>query len=321
APWSATAAVWVEPPHNHETWPGCFKQAAQQHADWVDLMRGHGVTVRTVSGDAAHETDDSWVRDFGPLFLQHQEREERLCVDFRFNAWGGKYDDGRPKDDAAGQAIAKAAEVPCVPVLYVLEGGAIETDGRGTLLTTEPCLLNPNRNGPTNRPHVEAVLRHGLGIERVVWLPGELQGDDTDGHVDESARLAPGNVVLCASAPRDHPDFRATRGNLAALQQARTAQGDRFEIVRLPMPEPRRYEYPADRFGPGGIEHVPASYANFLATSPAVFVPVFGEHADDPACRVIETAFPGRSIVPVRAEWLIIGLGSLHCLSLHEPAP
>ncbi|MEM7682983.1 MAG: agmatine deiminase family protein [Planctomycetota bacterium] len=319
-PWSDTAAVWVEPPQNPETWPGCLDRAQQQHANWVDAMRQHGVAVRTVSGDANHPTDDAWLRDFGPLFLKNPDRTEPLALDFRFNAWGGKYEGARPNDDAAGAAIARAAGVSCERIDYVLEGGSIETDGRGTLLTTEPCLLNPNRNGPTDKPAVEAVLRHGLGVDHVVWLPGEIAGDDTDGHVDEAARFAPDNAVLCVSAPPGHPDHLATQANRTALQSATNAHGERFHIVPLPAPEPLSYDFPPDEDHPSGPAPIPASYANFLATTRAVFVPVFGQPTDDDACRAIETAFPGRTVVPIRAEWLIVGLGSLHCLSLHQPA-
>ena len=327
AEWAPQAHVWVEPPHNRETWPGkaregdrTFDLACQQHAAWVEAMQREGVVVRTVSGDAAHTTDDSWCRDFAPIFLRHREDGYLLAMDFCFDSWGGKYEGERNRDDAAAAVIAEAADTERQRVDWVLEGGAIDADGEGALLVGETCLLDTKRNPGVDPALATALLEHALGVEKVIALPGGIAGDDTDGHVDDTARFAPGGVVLVVVAADGHPDHLATHRNLQVLRESRNAQGRRLDVVALPAPEPVMHLFPADRWSAGGLEMLPASYANFLVTDPAVFVPTFGQRADDEACRVIESAFAGRNVVSVRAEHLVVGLGSLHCLSMQQPA-
>ncbi len=312
AEWEPLDAVWVVPPHNPETWPGCLDEAARQHADWCAAM-GQVVRVRSTA-ELKIPTDDSWVRDFGPLFVRAVGPGGRdvpgvlVAQDFRFNGWGDKYEP-RPHDDAAGAAIAHAAGAQLVRHTRVLEGGALDTDGAGTLLTTRECLLNPSRDaaGKGATPQeVESLLRETLGITRTVWLSADLPGDDTDGHVDNAARfVAPGVVVV-------HPTIDPAPLHAAGL-----------EVVTLPAADPLTYDYPPDPTVDndlGGVRPLPASYANFVIANGRVFVPVFGTASDDAALRVLDGAMPRHTPVPVRAEHLVVGLGALHCLSMQQCA-
>ncbi|HEX7009926.1 MAG TPA: agmatine deiminase family protein, partial [Phycisphaeraceae bacterium] len=167
---------------------------------------------------------------------------------------------------------------------------------------------------------IEAKLHETLGTRHVIWLPGGIAGDDTDGHIDDVARFVSPDTVVIASAPPGHPDHEALARNRAALEAARDQDGRRLTVVDLPMPEPINYNYPPDRFGPGGPSPLPASYANFLITNGAVFVPVFNQKRDDEALRVLGQVMPSRTVVPVRCDALVVGLGGVHCLSQQQPA-
>ncbi|MEM6506289.1 MAG: agmatine deiminase family protein [Planctomycetota bacterium] len=311
--------VWVVPPHNEETWPGCFEAAQAQHADWVDQMRPY-VEVRT-PGSIGIDTNDSWVRDFGPVFVVNEQTQRLACHDFHFNSWGAKYEAVRPLDDVVPQHLAHKLGLPLWVHDFVLEGGSIDVNGRGTVMTTQQCLFNANRN-PWARPEViEQALHDALGTRHVVWLPGGIAGDDTDGHIDDVARFVSPDCVAVVVAPEGHADHAATQRNLSALQQARDQDGDALQIVGLPTPEPILYDFPTlPSVETPGPAPVPASYANFLIANDAVFVPAFGQAADEVACGVLEKVLPGRSVVPVRAEHLVVGLGALHCLSMQQPA-
>lgn len=352
AEWEPAACVWVVPPHNPETWPGCLDAAQAQHADWVDLMRPH-VEVRT-PGSLGIDTDDSWIRDFGPVFVTRGQGAEGTrgpvgelgnataqhlapwpldpmappalaAHDFRFNAWGAKYEGARDRDDVVPQHLADKLGFPLWVHDFVLEGGSIEVNGAGTVMTTRQCLFNANRNPWATPEEIERTLHEALGTRHVVWLPGGIDGDDTDGHIDDVARFVNATTVAVVVAPKDHADYAVTQKNFAALQQAKDQDGDALNIVGLPTPEPILYDYPAPPPGvdpgddPVGWQPVPASYANFLIANDAVFVPVFGQASDDIACGVLEKVLPGRSVVPVRAEHLVVGLGALHCLSMQQP--
>jgi agmatine deiminase len=330
--------VWVVPPHNEETWPGCFELALAQHADWVDQMRGY-LDVRTPSS-LGIATDDSWIRDFGPIFVVRGEAEDRgasdatatarsshapspsrlALHDFHFNAWGAKYEAVRPKDDVVPQHLADQLGLPLWVHDFVLEGGSIDVNGKGTVMTTQQCLFNANRNPWSTPEAIEQTLHDTLGTKHVIWLPGGIAGDDTDGHIDDVARFVSPDCVAVVVAPEGHADHAATQRNLKALQRARDQDGQPLHIVGLPTPEPIFYDFPAlPSVETPGPAPVPASYANFVIANDAVFVPAFGQATDEIACGVLEKVLPGRSIVPVRAEHLVVGLGALHCLSMHQP--
>lgn len=337
AEWEPCECVWVVPPHNPETWPGCFEAAQAQHADWVDAMRPY-VEVKT-PGSLGIETDDSWIRDFGPVFVVlrdgrrgHSPSAKTLLApplaahDFCFNAWGAKYEGRRHRDDVVPQHLADKLGFPLWVHDFVLEGGSIDVNGRGTVMTTQQCLFNANRNPWATPEAIEQTLHDALGTSHVVWLPGGIDGDDTDGHIDDVARFVNAQTVAVVVAPEGHADYAVTQRNFAALQQAKDQDGQPLHVVGLPTPEPVMYHFPEPDPGvevvpddPVGLQPVPASYANFLIANDAVFVPMFGQAADEIACGVLEKVLPGRTVVPVRAEHLVVGLGALHCLSMQQP--
>ncbi len=333
--------VWLSPPENPETWPGCLDAAKRQFADWVALLK-RAVPVRTTA-ELGIPTNDSWIRDFGPIFVVRDEASvggpadsrggdqgghseavpgelpEKLpgvaCHDFHFNTWGGKYE-VRALDDVVPQHVARELGVPIWVHDFVLEGGSVEVNGRGTVMTTEQCLLNPNRNPGLTRAQIEAKLHETLGTRHVIWLPGGIEGDDTDGHIDDVARfISPDTVAVVSASPGspDHPDYKVISANVRALRGAADQAGRPLHIVELPVPQTIMYDYPDGK----GV--VPASYANFLIANGHVFVPIFGQTADDQALGVLAEAMPGYSVVPVRAESLVVGLGALHCLSQQQP--
>ena len=311
--------VWVVPPHNEETWPGCFEAAQAQHADWVDLMRPH-VEVRT-PGSIGIDTNDSWIRDFGPIFVTNRESKTLAAHDFHFNSWGAKYEEVRPLDDVVPQHLASKLGLPLWVHDFVLEGGSIDVNGKGTVMTTQQCLFNANRNPWASQVEIEKTLHDALGTQHVIWLPGGIAGDDTDGHIDDVARFVSPECVAVVVAPQGHPDHATTQRNLDALKQAKDQEGEPLHIVGLPTPEPILYDFPPmPSVETPGLAPIPASYANFLIANDAVFVPVFGQPTDDVACGVLEKVLPGRAVVPVRAEHLVVGLGALHCLSMQQPS-
>ena len=320
AEWERQACVWLVRPHNPETWPSCLDQAQVQWDAFVDVLRRY-TPVSLVEG-LGIATNDSWVRDFGPIFVVSPSEAigGRLGAhDFRFNGWGDKYEQ-RELDDAVPRQIADRLGVALWRHDLVLEGGSIEVNGRGTVMTTEQCLLNPNRNPSLTRSQLEAKLHETLGTTHCIWLPGGIVGDDTDGHIDDIARFVSPDTVVAVAPPSSHADHAMLSRNLDALQQARDQDDRPLTVIKLPAPEPIYYDFPADRFGPGGRAPVPASYANFLISNGAVIVPVFGQASDDEAVRILEDAMPGYTVEPVRAEHLVVGLGAFHCLSQQQPA-
>lgn len=313
-------AVWVTPPHNPETWPGCLEEAQRQHAAFVDELCRH-VPVHRIGVDHDWPTTDSWVRDYGPLFVVN--REGRVaCHDFCFNGWGGKYGGeggAYACDDEIPRRIAALLDLPVWLHPEILEGGSVDSNGRGTILTTEQCLLNDNRNSALDRSALESLMHASFGSRHIVWLPGGIAGDDTDGHIDDIARFTDPHTIVACRAPVGHADHAMLEANFIALENARDQDGEKLRVIALPVPEPIFYDFPPDRFGPGGRGPVPASYANFLFANDAVLVPVFGQKSDEPALRIIEKA-SGRRAIGIRSEFLVVGLGALHCLSMQQPA-
>lgn len=324
--------VWVATPENPETWPGCLDEAQQQHADWCDAMR-KVVEVKTVQSVGA-APEDAWIRDYGPVFLLDGQGQLALN-NFTFNCWGEKYppwDGMNAVPDAVGDYLdrERAAPVPRFAHDFVLEGGSVSVNGQGTALTSTPCLMNPNRSPGRSRGRVEQVLAETLGVTRVIWLPVGLAGDDTDGHQDTLAAWIGADTILCVRPDPDtgHP----LEANWRALSQARDQDGRALNLAPLPVVDPPLYD-PLDAPNPSagggtadgiggfaGGDPLPASYANFFISNGHVFLPVFGRPSDDVAIRAVERAAPHLTVVPIRAEWLVVGLGSLHCLSQQQPA-
>jgi agmatine deiminase len=317
AEWEPLAAVWLSLPHNETTWPGCLAQAQAQHANFAAQLRRF-VEVQIVGVDIDLMTDDAWIRDYGPIFVKDASGA-LACHDFHFNNWGGKYGTCG-NDDVVPQHIAHRLGVPVWVHDFVLEGGSIEVNGAGTVMTSESCLLGPGRNAGLSRVDIEAALHAFLGTRHAIWLPAGIEGDDTDGHIDDLARFVATSTVAAVRAPEGHPDFAVLERNWEVLGAARDQDGRRIERVALPMPTPRRWYFPPEDDWAGGERMVPASYANFLIANGGVLVPTFAQESDEVALRLFEELFPGKEIVGVPAEFLVVGLGSLHCLSQQQPA-
>ena len=258
------------------------------------------------------ESDDVWARDHGPITVRRDGRWVHL--DFGFNGWGGKFEAAR--DDALTRRLADlgAWSAPVETQDFILEGGAIEVDGRGTLLTTERCLLAPTRNPHLDRTGIEAFLKPRLGVERVLWLQhGDLLGDDTDGHIDTIARFCDAHTIAYQGCTdRDDPHFADLAAMESELRAFRDADGQPYRLVALPLPQAIHDDDDGRR--------LPAGYANFLIVNGAVLVPVYGVPQDEPALATLRTCFPDREVIGVDCRWLIRQYGSLHCVTMQIPA-
>jgi agmatine deiminase len=334
AEWAPHASTWLAWPHKEASWPGRLERIPPVFAKMAALL-APGEHVDINIADAAMKaaardaiaaigaasaldaisfhrfpTDDAWIRDHGPIFINRPGGGQAI-LDWEYNAWGGKY----PPYDLDNQIPARIAQLLGLPRFQpgmVLEGGSIDVDGEGTLLTTEACLLNPNRNPSLSRAEIESQLRAYLGIERILWLGDGIAGDDTDGHVDDCARFAaPGVAVAAVEPDASDANYAPLAANFARLRGFRDARGRRLELFTLPMPPPLEFDG----------QRVPASYANFYIANRVVLMPAFQCARDERAARVLEVLFPGRAIAPVEARDLVWGLGACHCLTQQQPAP
>jgi agmatine deiminase len=253
-------------------------------------------------------TNDAWCRDHGAIFVRDQAGR-LAAVDCGFNAWGGKYPPW-DLDDAVPARMAEALGLPRFEGGLVLEGGSIDVNGAGSLLTTEQCLLNENRNPELSREDIEARLELLFGVEQVLWLGDGIVGDDTDGHVDDITRFVAEDTVSPWSSPTRGSEPRAAGREPGTAARDAAADGRPLEIIELPMPGPVELE---------GVR-LPASYGNFYIGNAVVLLPVFGQPADEQAGRMLACCFPGRRVVPIRANELVVGLGAFHCLTQQVPA-
>lgn len=333
AEWEPQASTWVSWPRNPATWPGKFEPVAAEFARFVLAIAEFqpcnvlcGGTVReqakalTDSTDSRvrqnvilhdYVTNDSWCRDHGPSFLQAADREPAL-VDWQYNAWGGKYPPF-DLDNQVPQYIATFQKRRRFTPGVVLEGGAIDGNGLGTILTTKSCLLNPNRNPDLTATDYERLLGDYLAAKHVVWLTGgEVAGDDTDGHIDQLARFVGPRTVVCATCDVSDENHAPTQQNWDELKTARDQDGKPFDLVALPTPEALFHDG----------QRLPTSYCNFLIINRAVLVPQFGvKRADANALAILREQFPDREVRGLPSIDLIWGLGSFHCLSQQECLP
>jgi agmatine deiminase len=317
--WAPHHAVWIGFPSDPELWLADLKPAQNEVAAFAKAVHagGKGENVWLVASHedaaaAARELapfasiviepfGDIWLRDTGPIVVG--SGTERRAQGFRFNGWGGKYD--LPGDDTIGERLAGHSALPYAQAAWVLEGGAIDHDGSGTVVTTEQCLLNPNRNPTMSREAVEEALARDLGFSQVVWLGEGLANDHTDGHVDNLARfVAPGRIAIPTPA-RDDPNAAIYRDAAKRLREAK------LDIVNLPSPGTVTNE-------DGDI--VPASYMNFYIGNAAVIVPQYGAPNDRAAVDVVQALFPDRVAIGLRADHILTGGGSFHCISQQVPA-
>jgi agmatine deiminase len=333
AEWALHEATWLSWPHNHDTWPGHFERVEPA---MVEVVRAIAETenVHINVRDAEHAahvaglvrgvadperlrlhfvpTNDAWIRDHGAIFVVDEDATEpRLALDFDYNAWGGKYPP-YDLDQRVARRMAEILEVPHFVPGIVLEGGSIEVNGGGVLLTTEQCLLNPNRNPALGRAEIERLLEDTLGVAEIVWLGDGIEGDDTDGHIDDLTRfVAADRVVTVVEAdPRD-ANYAPLKDNLERLRAIRLDDGRPLSIVELPMPDPQ--------VGPDG--RLPASYANFYVGNEVVLLPTFACRQDAEAIATLQRCYPTRRVVPIDCRAVVVGLGTLHCLTQQIPVP
>ena len=329
AEWEPHAATWIAFPHNPDTWPGCLEQAQSEYEKLVaELSRFEPVELLVCSAELRERVErfarrlphadrvrlhpipsnDVWMRDIAPTFVR-DARGALVAIDWTFNSWGGKYPPW-DLDDAVAARVAELCGIPRVRAGLVAEGGAIEVDGEGTLLVTEPTFVKPTRNPGLSRSAIEKRLCELLGATRAIWLGEGIAGDDTDGHVDDVARFVRPGVVVCVREPdRSDPNHEPLEEMARRLREERDAAGRTLDVVDLPMPSPVL----ADG------EYLPASYANFYVCNGAVLVPVFDCANDKPALDVLRGLFPGREIVPIPSRTLVRGLGAVHCLTQQQP--
>jgi agmatine deiminase len=332
AEWEPQEAVWLSWPHNRKTWPGNFRPVPEAFARFVAaISRFERVRINCAAALQArarrlcaaagadlarveffnHPTNDAWCRDHGPIFVKHDRSGEVAVTDWRYNAWGDKYPP-YDLDNRIPPLIARQLGLRRFEHRMILEGGSIDVNGQGLLLTSEQCLLHPNRNPRLDRSAIEKNLRDFLGVKTILWLGEGIAGDDTDGHIDDMTRFFQADgIITCVEPNERDPNHRPLKENLERLQSLRRPKGRRFKLVELPMPRPISFRG----------QRVPASYANFLIINDAVLVPVFRQKRNDAeACEIIGSCFRDRQVVPVDCRDLIWGLGTLHCLSQQQPA-
>jgi agmatine deiminase len=325
-------ATWLSWPHKEASWPDKIQTIYPSYSKFVrELSMGEEVCINVK--DAAmqasavghlelagvnmdrvhfffHPTNDAWCRDHGPAFLINPAAEQRkVIVDWNYNAWGNKYPPFE-LDDVIPTLVGKALNLPVYHPGIIMEGGSVEFNGAGTLLTSSCCLLNPNRNPHLNQEQIETYLRDYYGVEQVLWVKEGIIGDDTDGHIDDTVRFVNEDTVITViEEDRADENYQLLQDNLAELKKMRLLNGKQLQIVELPMPRKVIYE----------DQRLPASYANFYIANESVIVPTFRSDRDERALRVVEECFPGRRVVGIDSTDIIWGLGSFHCLSQQEP--
>ena len=328
AEWEPQASVWLSWPRNPKSWPNHFEPVPDDFAEFVRLLAEYEpvnilaggrevlAQARALVGDlrnvTLHDipTNDAWCRDHGPTFLSSGGSTPPALVDWEYNAWGGKY----PPFDLDNDVPRRIAELQGrrrFAAGIVLEGGAIDGNGAGTILTTESCLLNPNRNPQLGREPIEGYLRDYLAAKKILWLTGgEIAGDDTDGHIDQIARFVnPTTVVVSVCDDPSDENYQPTQQNWRELQEMTDQDGRALTLVPLRLPRAL--------FCDG--QRLPAGYCNFLVANVVVVVPQFGDAADADAIRTLQPLFQGRIVRGCPSLNLIWGLGSFHCLSQQEP--
>ena len=333
AEWALHTATWLSWPHNPDTWPGKIHTIYPSYAAFIKYLTAgeyvHINVAHQAMEDSArelllahdvpmdrirffhHPTNDAWCRDHGPAFLINPDsRIPKVIVDWGHNAWGGKYPPF-DLDDVIPTRIAKAYDIPVYHPGIIMEGGSVDFNGAGTLITSTSCLLNPNRNPHLSKREIEQYLIDYYGVEQILWVDEGIIGDDTDGHIDDTVRFFKEDAVITViEHNKQDENYPLLKHNLKQLNEMRLLDGRALTIVELPMPEPLYYEG----------QRLPASYANFYISNLHVIVPTFRSKRDDEALAIISQCFPEREVVGIDSTDIIWGLGSFHCLSQQEPA-
>jgi len=325
-------ATWLSWPHKEASWPGKINSIYPAYARFIsELLKSEKVRINVNHAEMRkqaetilrnekvdpeqvefylHPTNDAWCRDHGPAFLVNPRADQpKVIVDWGYNAWGNKYPP-YDLDDVVPSLIAKHFHLPVFHPGIVMEGGSVEFNGKGTILTSKSCLLNPNRNPHLSQEQIEQYLRDYYGTEQILWVSDGIVGDDTDGHIDDTVRFVNSHTLLTVVETRKSDEnYSILKKNLAELRKMRLLDGRQPDICELPMPDPVIWE----------DQRLPASYANFYIANKSVIVPVFRCKNDELALRIIQDCFPERNIYPIDSTDLIWGLGSFHCLSQQEP--
>lgn len=324
-------ATWLSWPHKEASWPGKIETIYPRYAEFIKLVAEAENVNINVADDAMkqkalrhiteagadltkvqffiHPTNDAWCRDHGPAFLINPTEKKKMIVDWDYNAWGGKYPPF-DLDDVIPTLIAKHYNIPVAYPGIIMEGGSVEFNGRGTLLTTRACLLNPNRNPRLSQQQIEKILSDYYGVSHILWLGDGIMGDDTDGHIDDLTRFVnEDTVVTIIEENKQDENYDILQNNLKELKTLRLENGKPMNIVELPMPSPVVYE----------DQRLPASYANFYIANKYVVVPTFRCKQDEKALDILQQCFKNRRVLGIDSTDIIWGLGSFHCLSQQEP--
>lgn len=339
AEWELHEATWLTWPSNKITWPG--KMLREVEAVYIQMMRalltgekvhllvsdektGRRVLSLLRSKKAATQhlvlhkvkTVDTWIRDYGPIFVKtNAVSGNRIAFyKFTFNAWGGKYED-LARDDGVVDRMGYLKKFKRMNVPLVLEGGSIDVNGQGVCLTTEQCLLNSNRNPTLSKIDIENRIKKYLGVRQIIWLKRGIEGDDTDGHVDDIARfVAPRMILTAVENDTSDKNHEILKENLRILKSSRDGSGKKFSITEFPMPG--RLQMGKGHSASGRL---PASYANFYIANKSVLLPVYGHRNDRQATQILCRLFPERKVVPIECTALVYGLGSIHCITQQQP--
>jgi agmatine deiminase len=331
AEWEKHKSTWLSYPHNETSWPGKIHTIFPWYHQFIkELAKGELVNIN-VTDDAMqvrvfkalteagvnmqnislHQfpTNDAWCRDHGPAFLLNPDAEfPKVIVNWKYNGWGNKY--AAELDTLIPSRIGELLGLPVFFPGIVMEGGSVDFNGKGTLLTTTSCLLHPNRNPDLQQQQIEHYLMHYYGVKQVLWLGEGIEGDDTDGHIDDLTRFVnEDTVVTVVEHQKSDANFIPLQENLASLSRMRLLNGKQLNIAELPMPEPMYYEG----------QRLPVSYANFYVANAGVMVPTYRCKQDDLAITVLERCFKDRPVIGIDSVEIIWGLGSWHCLSQQEP--
>lgn len=333
AEWENQEAIWLAWPHNEDTWPEkMLREVESSYAEFVKALHKEQKVKILVNGIEFEnkaklilkssgvndfeniifhhiKNQDAWIRDYGPTFVVNSQENKLAMVKWTFNSWGDKYDDLKP-DNEVPYEMNKILKLPSFEPKIVLEGGSIEVNGSGILLTTEQCLLNKNRNPSLKKEEIEQHLKDYLNVSNILWLKDGIKGDDTDGHIDDIARFVNRNTIVCAfEEDKNDENYGILKENYELLNKMKDENGEKLNIIKLPMPgfvgdEERRY---------------PASYANFYIGNEAVAVPIFGHKNDKKALEILQKLFPTRNVIGIDCRAMVYGFGSLHCISQQEP--
>jgi agmatine deiminase len=331
AEWDKHKATWLSYPHNETSWPGKIQTIYPYYHQFIkELARGELVNINVMDREMRERviieltgagvnmqnirfhllpTNDAWCRDHGPAFLIRRDTENRkVIVNWKYNGWGNKYP--AELDTTIPSRIGALLDLPVFHPGIVMEGGSVDFNGKGTLLTTTSCLLHPNRNPDLNQQQIEQYLMDYYGVQQVLWLDNGIEGDDTDGHIDDLARFVnEDTVVTVVEHQKSDANYIPLRENLKKLSGMRLLNGKQMNILELPMPEPMYYLE----------QRLPVSYANFYIANAGIIVPTYRCRQDETAVSLLEGCFMDRPVIGIDSVEIIWGLGSWHCLSQQEP--